>query len=237
MDSDHIPAYDSTTSRWQAVSNRDPAAHCRFLYGVKTTKIYCRPTCTGRIARRANVVYFDTKELAEREGFRPCIKCKPDDVAFIGQREEVVLKTLDLIWINKDEAVMKSRLKELAKDIGLTPSYLARVFKKTMGCTVGEYCRQFDVNNALGPASIARPFSVVDNGHDAGLSQPFPEDLVVPLMSSSGPTSVQPLTEVEDARDPYFDIDDWLCMDTDLDSHRTSGSIEQRDIAVLESLA
>lgn len=231
--------YDSTASRWRAVFQRDPAAHCSFLYGVKTTKIYCRPNCTARVARRANVTYFDTKELAKQAGFRPCVKCKPDDVAFIGQREEIVLKTLDLIWINKNETLMKSRLAALAKDMGLSPSYLARVFKKTMGCTVGEYCRQFEAQgDALGTANAAQLMGAVDDGQleKTGLPEAVPEQWLVPL-STPGLSSLPHLTAIEDVHDPYFEIDDWLCMDPDLDSFPAVDLNQQTTNAMSASLA
>lgn len=137
--------YHDSHSRWSAISQRDPAAHCSFLYGVKTTRIYCRPTCTARLARRANVVYYDTTEQAQRDGFRACQRCKPDDLAFFGQREEIVVKALELLRSKQSDATMTWSIKELARDIGVTPSYLCRVFKKTMGTTVGEYMRQFEM--------------------------------------------------------------------------------------------
>jgi methylphosphotriester-DNA--protein-cysteine methyltransferase len=140
--------YRDSHSRWNAISQRDPAAHCSFLYGVKTTKIYCRPTCTARLARRANVVYYDTTEQAQRDGFRACQRCKPDDLAFVGQREEIVVKALELLRSKQSDATMTWSIKELAKKIGVTPSYLCRVFKKTMGTTVGEYMRQFEMQTS-----------------------------------------------------------------------------------------
>lgn len=136
--------YQTSHARWTAVSQRDPAAHCSFLYGVKTTRIYCRPTCTARLARRANVVYYDTIEQAQCDGFRACQRCKPDDVAFFGQREEAVVGALEILRTKQNDATMKWSLKELAKDVGVTPSYLCRVFKKTMGMTIGEYMKQFE---------------------------------------------------------------------------------------------
>jgi methylphosphotriester-DNA--protein-cysteine methyltransferase len=140
--------YRDSHSRWSAISQRDPAAHCSFLYGVKTTKIYCRPTCTARLARRANVVYYDTTEQAQRDGFRACQRCKPDDLAFLGQREEIVLKALELLRSRQSDATMTWSIKDLARKTGVTPSYLCRVFKKTMGTTVGEYVRQFEMQTS-----------------------------------------------------------------------------------------
>jgi methylphosphotriester-DNA--protein-cysteine methyltransferase len=137
--------YQTSHARWNAISRRDAAAHCSFIYGVKTTRIYCRPTCTARLARRANVVYYDTIDQAQKDGFRACQKCKPDDVAFFGQREEVVVSALEILRTKQNEATMKWSLKELAKEVGVTPSYLCRVFKTKMGITIGEYMRQFEM--------------------------------------------------------------------------------------------
>ena len=144
--------YRDSHSRWSAISQRDPAAHCSFLYGVKTTKIYCRPTCTARLARRANVVYYDTTEQAQRDGFRACQRCKPDDLAFLGQREEIVLKALELLRSRQNDVTMTWSIKDLARNTGVTPSYLCRVFKKTMGTTVGEYMKQFEMQTSQATA-------------------------------------------------------------------------------------
>lgn len=149
------PSYSTSHSRWLAVSKRDPAAHCSFLYGVKSTKIYCRPTCTARLARRANVVFYDTTDYARRDGFRPCQRCKPDDVAFVGQREETVMSALNLLRAENGHAVNTSGLKGLAKQVGVTPSYLCRAFKQTMGTTVGEYMRRFEINSGREKSSEA----------------------------------------------------------------------------------
>jgi methylphosphotriester-DNA--protein-cysteine methyltransferase len=137
--------YQTSHARWNAISRRDAAAHCSFIYGVKTTRIYCRPTCTARLARRANVVYYDTIDQAQKDGFRACQKCKPDDAAFFGQREEVVVSALEMLRTKQNDATMKWSLKELAKEAGVTPSYLCRVFKTKMGITIGEYMRQFEM--------------------------------------------------------------------------------------------
>lgn len=137
--------YQTSHARWSAISQRDAAAHCSFIYGVKTTGIYCRPTCTARLARRANVVFYDNIDQARGAGFRACQKCKPDDVAFYGQKEEVVVSAIEILRTKQYDATMKWSLKELAKQVGVTPSYLCRVFKKTMGTTIGEYMRQFEV--------------------------------------------------------------------------------------------
>jgi AraC-like DNA-binding protein len=104
-------------------------------------------------------VFYDTTDQARRDGFRPCHRCKPDDATFIGQREEIVTRALALLRIKKDTATMKYGLKELAKEVGVTPSYLCRVFKKTMGVTVGDYIRQFEVDPSEGQTEISTEYS------------------------------------------------------------------------------
>lgn len=68
----------TSTQRHQALLSRDPLAHSSFIYSVITTKIYCRPTCPSRLARRANIVFHESAEEAEKDGFRACRRCRPD---------------------------------------------------------------------------------------------------------------------------------------------------------------
>lgn len=91
------------------------------------------------------MVFYDNIDQARGAGFRACQKCKPDDVAFYGQKEEVVVSAIEILRTKQYDTTMKWSLKELAKQVGVTPSYLCRVFKKTMGTTIGEYMRQFEV--------------------------------------------------------------------------------------------
>src|SRR5579859_5576511 len=66
---------------WRATTSRDHRADGTFVLGVRTTNIYCRPSCPARRPLRQNVIFFKTKEEARREGYRPCLRCKPDEVA------------------------------------------------------------------------------------------------------------------------------------------------------------
>lgn len=76
MSNKHL--FPTSTRRYQALLSRDPLAHSSFIYSVITTKIYCRPTCPSRLARRANIIFHDTAEEAEKDGFRACKRCRPD---------------------------------------------------------------------------------------------------------------------------------------------------------------
>ena len=70
--------FDTDAQRWDAVRHRDARADGAFYYSVRTTGVYCRPSCAARLARRENVAFHATCEEAERAGFRPCKRCKPN---------------------------------------------------------------------------------------------------------------------------------------------------------------
>ncbi|NKC48846.1 methylphosphotriester-DNA--protein-cysteine methyltransferase family protein [Ochrobactrum anthropi ATCC 49188] len=72
-----MKTHDPDENRWQKVLDRDKASDGAFVYAVRTTGVYCRPSCPSRRGKRENVQFFDGCEDAERAGFRPCMRCKP----------------------------------------------------------------------------------------------------------------------------------------------------------------
>ncbi|KAF1808779.1 hypothetical protein P152DRAFT_209397 [Eremomyces bilateralis CBS 781.70] len=137
-------AYTSSQARCIAVSSRDSNASSAFVYAVKTTGIYCRPNCASRLARRANIVFFDDAGRAETEGFRPCKRCQPQSTkrAGIGAPSERVAAAVNeakrIIELNASECSGKGSqitLNELAMRVGLTPRYLHKVFAEHVGCS------------------------------------------------------------------------------------------------------
>lgn len=72
-------SFASDDDRWTRVVDRDPAADGAFCYSVLTTGVYCRPSCASRLARRENVRFHATCAAAERAGFRPCKRCRPNE--------------------------------------------------------------------------------------------------------------------------------------------------------------
>jgi AraC family transcriptional regulator of adaptative response/methylated-DNA-[protein]-cysteine methyltransferase len=122
-------------SRWAAVVARDAAADGKFFYAVKTTGVYCRPSCSARLARPENVQFFATRAQAEGAGFRPCKRCKPDQPALAAQHAGKVAEICRLI----ESAETPPSLDELARRAGLSTYHFHRVFKATTGLTPKAY--------------------------------------------------------------------------------------------------
>ena len=221
--------FQSSHSRWLALTQRAPSSHSSFLYGVKSTKIYCRPTCSARLARRANVVFYDTEDQARRDGFRPCKRCKPDNTTFVGEAEEVVTRAIALLRTEKDDLTMKKGLKELAREVGVTPSYLCRVFKKTMGVTVGVYIKEFERKASEGDTekSIQLPSIVGSDVVDVDVGLLTPEtparSLSASVESRNGGSAEEDIGKyVEEALDLDFDFNEWLWTE-DFSNHSIYG--------------
>ncbi|KAL2814618.1 metal binding domain of Ada-domain-containing protein [Aspergillus granulosus] len=134
-----IPATASNI-RWQAVVTRDATA-TGFVYAVITTKIYCRPSCSARLARRANVEFYDTPAQAERAGFRACKRCKPESLKPVVNPQIALVKRACRTIREDIVAGRKPTLGKIAGEARLTPSHFHRVFKGVMGITPGKYAQ------------------------------------------------------------------------------------------------
>ena len=148
--------------RWALVLARDPEADGKFYYSVKTTGVYCRPTCAARLARPENVRFHATIQDAEIAGFRPCKRCKPNQPSLVEQHTANVTKACRII----EEAETVPALEELAKNVGMSTYHFHRVFKHVTGLTPREYAathREKNLRNELG-----RGTSVTQAIFDAG---------------------------------------------------------------------
>lgn len=132
-------SYTTDAARWRALATRDANANGHFFYSVKSTQIYCRPTCPARLARRANISFQKTIAEAEALGFRACKRCKPN-VENEDPQDKAVAKACSFIEEAARKGEAKSlKLHDLAKKVGLTPRYLHKIFKDKTGTTPREY--------------------------------------------------------------------------------------------------
>jgi AraC family transcriptional regulator, regulatory protein of adaptative response / methylated-DNA-[protein]-cysteine methyltransferase len=123
--------------RWLAVRARDARADGEFFYSVKTTGVYCRPSCAARLARRENVEFHEDVAAAERAGFRPCKRCKPEQPPLAVREAELVARLCRLI----EQSDAPKTLDELASHLGLSAFHVQRMFKRVTGVTPGAYAR------------------------------------------------------------------------------------------------
>lgn len=123
-------------SRWGAVTARNPSADLHFVYGVRTTKIYCRPICKARLARRTNVVFFDKGQEAKKAGFRACKRCKPE-ISSVMPEEEAEIKIRQLLAQPVSSSHTTSA--QMALGLGLSKWHFHRTFKRLTGKTPYEY--------------------------------------------------------------------------------------------------
>jgi AraC family transcriptional regulator of adaptative response/methylated-DNA-[protein]-cysteine methyltransferase len=146
---------------WAAVKRRDRAFDGRFVTGVLSTGIYCRPSCAARHPLRDNVRFFASGADARAAGLRACKRCLPDDV---GRDEAAVLVAIDEIR----SAEQVPTLSELGAIVGYSPAHFQRVFKRETGLSPAAYARALReerVRDALGESE-----SVTDAIYEAGYS-------------------------------------------------------------------
>lgn len=132
-----------TNEKWQAIINNDAAYNNQFFYAVKTTGIFCKPSCKSRVPKKENVRIFLNAEQALDANFRPCKRCKPTNEK-LPDSEWVTLITK---YIDKN-FTEKLTLETLADIAHGSPYHLHRTFKKIKGITPVEYIQQVRINAA-----------------------------------------------------------------------------------------
>lgn len=147
---------------WNMVEQRSLGADSLFVYAVRTTGIYCRPSCPSRRPMRHSVEFFATSDLAERAGYRPCKRCRPAEEH---PHQRVITAACEYIDAHLDQTV---RLEELSKVTGLSQFHLQRIFRRALGISPRQYqqARRLDsFRERLGTG-----VSVTTAVYDAGFS-------------------------------------------------------------------
>ena len=126
---------------WRAVVQRDRRFDGAFVYAVRSTGVYCKPSCASRQPLRTNVRFFDTADEAEAAGYRSCRRCRPRDAS--AAADTLIERARDFLERNADRAVS---LRELASHVRLSPSHLQRSFKRATGLSPKEYQNARRVN-------------------------------------------------------------------------------------------
>lgn len=150
--------------RWAAVIARDRGADGEFVYSVRTTGVYCRPSCPSRRARAENVRFHATCEDAERAGFRPCRRCRPEEASLAERHARMVAGICRLI----EAADQVPSLQELAARAGLSPFHFHRVFRAATGVTPRAYAAAHRARRVK--SGLSRGHSVTEAIYDAGFS-------------------------------------------------------------------
>jgi AraC family transcriptional regulator of adaptative response/methylated-DNA-[protein]-cysteine methyltransferase len=156
--------FQNDEERWAAVQRRDRAADGEFYYSVRTTGVYCRPSCGARSALRGNVRFHASRADAEQAGFRPCLRCKPDQPPLAERHAAMVVQMCRLI----DAADSEPDLASLAEASGLSRFHFHRVFKAQTGLTPKAYAA--GVKQRRMQAGLAGQASVTDAIYAAGFN-------------------------------------------------------------------
>lgn len=148
--------------RWTAVRARDAQADGSFVYAVRTTGVYCRPSCGARPARPENVAFHATPADAEQAGFRACRRCRPNEPSLAAQQAAVVARLCRRL--ETDEST--PNLAQLAEDAQWSPFHLHRVFKRITGLTPKAYATAHRSRRVH--ESLARSGTVTEAIFEAG---------------------------------------------------------------------
>ena len=157
-----VTRLDADTA-WAAFMRRDRSWDGRVIGAVKTTGIYCKPSCPARRPKREHVVFYSSTKEARDAGFRPCLRCKPDEV---GRDREAVAAAVKLIERSEEAP----SLAEMAAAVGYAPHHFQRIFKRDLGVSPAEYARGLRSRRA--EQALKANGRVTDAVYDAGYQSP-----------------------------------------------------------------
>lgn len=152
-----------TAAAWAAFSARDRGADGRFVVAVRTTHIYCKPSCPARHPKRENVSFYPDGAAAAAAGYRPCLRCRPDEEA----RDQVAVAAAVAAITTSEEAIP---LEELAARVGYAPHHFHRLFKRATGVTPAAYARGLKAHRVA--EALTGEEQVTPAIYEAGYSAP-----------------------------------------------------------------
>ena len=169
-------SFATDDERWQGTLKRSKAADHSFLYGVKSTNVFCRPSCPARRAGRQQVEFFPFPtaiEDARNAGYRACKRCIPDTLDNVDKGVNGVCKVLRLMVQDAFEAKVDRgrgfKLEDLAKEADLSPFHFQRVFKANTRMTPGDFataCQSLALQDALARTSLESDFMMMSTDSD-----------------------------------------------------------------------
>jgi AraC family transcriptional regulator of adaptative response/methylated-DNA-[protein]-cysteine methyltransferase len=157
-----VTSLDPDTA-WAAFMRRDRGWDGRIIGAVSTTGIYCKPSCPARRPKREHVTFYESAEAARAAGFRPCLRCKPDEV---GRDREAIARAVQLI----EQAEEPPTLRELADAVGYAPHHFQRLFTRDLGVSPAAYARGLRTRRVEG--ALKANGRVTDAIYDAGYQSP-----------------------------------------------------------------
>lgn len=151
------------SEKWKAIVTNDRSCDGAFLYGVRSTGIFCRPSCASRPPKRENVVFFDTAEEAERMGFRPCKRCRPELLDY----DPVAALAAEARAIIDHSFAERSELQEKLNALGVTRRHLTGIFERQYGLSPRQYTARVRLDRAK--ALLERGDRITDAAFAVGL--------------------------------------------------------------------
>ena len=158
-----MPRVTNNPEMWNAVLARDASSDGSFVFAVRSTGIYCRPSCPARRPKREQVSFFSLPEAAEQAGFRACKRCHPRRAKVLDPQIELVRRVCHIIDEHDEEDVTLERLSSIT---GVNSHHLQRTFKDLMGITPRQYAESQRLKKFK--ANVKQGSSVTDAMYDAG---------------------------------------------------------------------
>src|ERR1700722_11713975 len=136
-----VPSY-FPGKQWQQVLERDVRADGQFVYAVKSTKIYCKPSCASRRPMRKQVSFFPSPALAEAAGYRACKRCEPERTEAKADPQAGAIAAVTAYLRDHADSEARTRLADVAKATGVGRLTILRGFKRVLGVSPGEYAKE-----------------------------------------------------------------------------------------------